>query len=115
MVSSMGLPRQVPPGGSGSGHGPFGEKAFKGALLGCAVILVIGVLMVLLGGDAPRSVGASFIVLALLGLGSAAAGLLAERLLGRRPPPPEEVAGHNGRGADARKPSGSGRHPRGRR
>jgi drug/metabolite transporter (DMT)-like permease len=94
----MGLPRQLPPSGSGSGRGPFGEKAFRGALLGCAVVLLVGVLMVLLGGDAPKSVGAAFIVLALVGLATAAAGLLVERLLGRRPPPPQAVSQQNGRG-----------------
>jgi hypothetical protein len=100
----MGLPRHVPPPGSGSGHGPFGEKAFRGALAGCAVLLVIGVLMVVLGGDAPRSVGASFIVLALLGLGTAAAGLVVERLLGRRPPPPPDVSRYDGRGPQPPRP-----------
>jgi hypothetical protein len=86
---------------SRSGHGPFGEKAFKAALIGCVVLLVTGGLMLGLGGDASRSVGASFIVLATLGLASAGAGLLVERLLGRRPPPPPEVRGSNGRGPHA--------------
>jgi hypothetical protein len=99
MVSCMGLPRHLPSGDSGSGHGPFGEKAFKAALVGCVVLLVAGALMVGLGGDAPRSVGASFIVLATVGLITAGAGLLVERLLGRRPPPPPEVRKSNGRGA----------------
>jgi hypothetical protein len=94
----MGLPRHIPPGGSSSGHGPFGEKAFKAALIGCVVLLVAGGSMLGLGGEASRSVGTSFIVLATLGLVTAGAGLLAERLLGRRPPPPPEVRGSNGRG-----------------
>jgi hypothetical protein len=94
----VGLPRHLPPGDSGSGHGPFGEKAFKAALVGCVVLLATGLLMVGLGGDAASSVGVSFIVVATLGLVTAGAGLLAERLLGRRPPPPPEVRAGNGRG-----------------
>jgi hypothetical protein len=94
----VGLPRHLPSGDSRSGHGPFGEKAFKAALIGCVMLVVIGSFMVALGGDAPRSVGASFIVLATLGLVSAGAGLLAERMLGRRPPPPPDVRAGNGRG-----------------
>jgi len=94
----VGLPRHLPSGDSGSGHGPFGEKAFKAALVGCVVLLATGLLMVRLGGDAASSVGLSFIVVAALGLVTAAAGLLAERLLGRRPPPPPEVRARNGRG-----------------
>ena len=94
----MGLPRQLPPPDSGSGHGPFGEKAFKGALIGCGVLIVLGALMVLLGGDAPRAVGTAFVALGVLGLVTGGAGLLAERLLGRRPPPPPSVRGGNGRG-----------------
>src|SRR4051812_31996887 len=55
---AVGLPRHLPPDGSGSGHGPFGDKAFKAALIGCVVLVIAGVLMVILGGQAPRSVGA---------------------------------------------------------
>ena len=101
----MGLPRHMPPGGSGSGHGPFGEKAFKGALIGCIVLVVLGLLMVLLGGDAARSVGASFLVLGILGLVTSGIGLLAERVLQRRPPPPPHVRGANGRGPHPPDPS----------
>jgi hypothetical protein len=94
----MGLPRHLGPGDSGSGHGPFGEKAFKGALIGCVVLVAIGAVMVLVGGDAPASVGTAFIVLGVLGLVTGGAGLLAERLLHRPPPPPPSVRGGNGRG-----------------
>jgi hypothetical protein len=94
----MGLPRQLPPGDSSSGHGPFGEKAFKGALIGCVVFVILGSLMVLLGGGAASSVGTSLVVLGALGLITSGAGLLAERLLGRRPPPPPDVRAGNGRG-----------------
>jgi hypothetical protein len=34
----MLLPGQPPPGMSGSGYGPFGEKVFHGALIGCDVV-----------------------------------------------------------------------------
>jgi hypothetical protein len=95
----MGLPRHLPPADSRSGHGPFGEKAFKRALIGCVVLPILGLLMVLLGDDALRSVGTSFIVLGVLGLVVSAAGLVAERLLGRRPPPPGDVRARNGHGA----------------
>jgi hypothetical protein len=101
----MGLPRHLPPGDSGSGHGPFGEKAFKGALIGCVVLVLIGGLMVLLGGDAPTAVGTAFIVLGVLGLATGGAGLLAERLLHRKPPPPPSVRGGNGRGPHRPHPS----------
>jgi hypothetical protein len=101
----VGLPRHLPPGDSGSGHGPFGEKAFKAALIGCAVLLAVGLLMVAIGGEAARSVGASFLVLATLGLLSAGAGLLVERMLGRRPPPPADVRAGNGRGPHPPDPS----------
>jgi len=94
----MGLPRHLPPVDSGSGHGPFGEKAFKGALIGCVVLVVGGGLMLLLGGEAPTAVGTTFIVLGVLGLVTGGAGLLAERLLQRRPPPPPSVRAGNGRG-----------------
>jgi hypothetical protein len=96
MVSAMGLPRQLPPGGSSSGHGPFGEKAFKFALAVCVVLVIVGLAMVLLGANAAASVGLAFVVLGLLGLMTSGAGLLAERLTGRRPPPPPEVRGGNG-------------------
>jgi len=98
----VGLPRHLPPGNSRSGYGPFGEKAFKAALVGCVVVIAVGLLMVLLGGDAPRSVGASFVVLGVLGLVTASAGLLAERLLKRRPVPPRDVHGGNGSDPHAR-------------
>jgi hypothetical protein len=102
MVRGMGLPRHLPSGDSGSGHGPFGEKAFKAALIGCVVLLIVGGAMVGLGGDASRSVGVSFVVLGALGLVTAGAGLLAERLLGRQPPPAPEVRRGNGKGPHRR-------------
>lgn len=93
----MVLPGQPPPGMSGSRHGPFGEKAFHGALIGCGALVIIGLLMVVLGGQAVTSVGTSFLVLGVLGLVTGAAGLLAERHLERRhPAPPPDVYRQNG-------------------
>ena len=105
IVSGMGLPRQLPPGSSSSGRGPFGEKAFRFALAGCVVLVFAGLLMVLLGGSAPASVGVAFLVLGVLGLLISGAGLLAERIIGRRPPPPKDVQGGNGRGPHPPSPS----------
>jgi hypothetical protein len=101
IVLAMGPPRQLPP--SSSGHGPFGLKAFRRALVGCVALIAIGLLMALLGGEAARSAGISLVVLAAVGLVTAAAGLLAERVLGRRPPPPPEVRRGNGRGPYSRR------------
>jgi hypothetical protein len=94
----MGLPRQLPSSDSGSGHGPFGEKAFRRALIGCVVLPILGLAMVLLGSGAPRSVGISLIVLGAVGLVTSAAGLLTERFVGRRPPPPQDIRAGNGHG-----------------
>jgi hypothetical protein len=105
IVFGMGLPRQLGPGDSRSGHGPFGEKAFKGALVGCVVLVIVGLVMVLLGGEAASSVGTAFVVLGALGLLTSGAGLLLERLLGRRPPPPPDVRIRNGRGPYTPDPS----------
>lgn len=110
----MGLPRHLSTGGSSSGHGPFGDRAFKGALIGCVALVIAGVVMMVLGGDAPRSVGASFLALGVLGLVVGAVGLLAEHLLQRRPPPPDVRAG-NGRDPYPRDPSRIKRHLRERR
>jgi hypothetical protein len=111
---SVSLPRHLPPGSPGSGHGPFGEKAFKAALVGCGVVVVIGLLMVVLGGDAARSVGTSFLVVGVLGLVTGAAGLLVERLIQRRPPPPDDVRAGNGRDSHPPDRSALKRRPRGR-
>jgi hypothetical protein len=81
----MGLPGPLPPADAGGGRGPFGEKAFRGALLGCVLAVIGGGLMIVLGGDAARAVGVSLVVLGALGLATAALGLVAERLLQRRP------------------------------
>lgn len=94
----MGLPGHIPHGGSGHGHGPFGAKAFRAALIGCAVLIAIGVVMLAAGGDAVRGAGVALVVLCGVGLLTVGGLLLAERRLGRTPPPPPEVRGANGRG-----------------
>ena len=62
------------------------------------LLLVVGLAMALVGGDAARSVGAALLVLGGLGLVTSGGGLLAERVTGRRPPPPPRVRDSNGRG-----------------
>jgi hypothetical protein len=115
IVLAVGLPRQMPPDSSGGpGHGPFGEKAFKGALIGCVVVVIVGFLMVLVGGQALRSVGVSFLVLGVLGLVTGGGGLLAERVLGRRPPPSPDIRQGNGRRPRRRVDPRNGRRPRDR-
>ena len=79
----MGLPPHPSSGGSGHGPGPFGEKAFKGALVACAVLVAVGIAMLAIGGRAVRGVGTALIVICLVGLLSTAALLLAERLMRR--------------------------------
>jgi hypothetical protein len=92
----VGLPRHLGSRGSDSGRGPFGEKAFRGAVIGCVVLLIGGLSLVMLGGAAATALGASFLALGAVGLLTAAAGLVAERVLGRRPPPSREVRSGNG-------------------
>lgn len=113
IVSSMGLPRHLGTGDSSPGYGPFGRKAFKGALLGCVVLVIAGLAMALLGGGASGAVGTSFIALGVLGLATGGAGLLAEHLLQRRPPPPRSMAG-NGHSSNPPDPSRIERRPEGR-
>src|SRR4051794_18847363 len=71
----IGPPRHLGPGSRGSGHGPFGQKAFKAALLDCVVLIVVGVVMVMSGADAASAVGTAFIILAVFGFGTSGAGL----------------------------------------
>jgi drug/metabolite transporter (DMT)-like permease len=75
----MALPPPPPSGG----HGPFGDKAFKSALVGCAALIVAGLVM-LGGGDATADVGTAFVVLGALGLVMGGLGLLVERRIERR-------------------------------
>jgi CDP-diglyceride synthetase len=67
--------------------GPFGEKAFRGALLGCVVSVLAGALMMLLGREAARAAGTALLVLGIVGLLTSAAGLLLERHVRRRERP----------------------------
>ena len=84
MVWGMGLPPHPSSGGSGHGHGPFGEKAFKGALIACAVLIAIGIAMLATGARAVRGAGTALIAICLVAVLSAATLLLAERLMRRR-------------------------------
>jgi hypothetical protein len=79
----MGLAPHSSAGGSGSGHGPFGEKAFKGALIVCALLIVAGVAMLATGGRAVRGAGTALVVICVVAVLSAATLLLAERLMRR--------------------------------
>src|SRR3954452_10032392 len=97
MSRAMGLPPHASQS-SGSGHGPFGEKAFKAALVVCCLVLVAGAVMAATGGSAVRGVGTALIVVCGVGLLTAGGGLLLERLTGRTPPPRPAVRASNGRG-----------------
>jgi hypothetical protein len=100
------LPGQPPPGISGSGHGPFGERVFQGALIGCGVLVAVGSFMLLVGDQAVSSVGVSLLVLGVLGLATGSVGLLAERHLGRRRPAVRPAV-HRGNGHRAWPPNPS--------
>ncbi len=93
-----------PPQSRGPGHGPFGEKAFRGALVGCVVLVVVGLLLVLLADGAVASVGISLLALSALGLLTGGGGLLAERVLDRRPLPRSREVGRGGPDGDGRRP-----------
>jgi hypothetical protein len=80
----MGLPGHLQPREPGKGRGPFGEKGFRAGLIGCAALVAIGLLMMLLGGEDTRSVGISLLVLGAFGLVVGGAGLLLERFLEQR-------------------------------
>jgi hypothetical protein len=73
------------------------------------VIVVVGVFMVLLGRDAASAVGVSFLVLGVLGLVTGGGGLLAERVLARRPPPSAAPRQGDSRGPRGRIVSRNGR------
>ncbi len=101
----MGVPGQIPPigpgPGRGSGHGPFGDKAFRGALVVCAVLVGVGIVLVGASGQSGRAVGTAFLVLGALGLLTGGGGLALEARMRRRapeppsppPPPPPPPAG----------------------
>jgi hypothetical protein len=77
----------VPPQQPGPSRGPFGEKAFKGALIACAVLVISGLAM-LGGGQTMAGVGLMFLSLGSLGLVTGGFVLLVERFIERRGPPP---------------------------
>jgi len=94
----VSLSRHLGPPDPGSGRGPFGEKAFRGALVGCALLVVVGLPLMVATGGTSRAIGTVLLALGLLGLVVGGGGLLAERLLQRRPPPPADGRRGNGRG-----------------
>src|SRR5204862_2352568 len=87
-------PMPLPPPSSGARHGPFGEKAFKAALIGC-VVLIFGGFAMLGGGEDVAGIGTAFLVLGTLGLTTSGLGLLLERPIehrgARAPDPPKTV------------------------
>jgi hypothetical protein len=74
-------------------HGPFGDRAFRFAFRGCAVLVVLGAALILLTGGAVESVGVNLVVLGALGGLIGAGGLLLERRQARRQAGPPEVGG----------------------
>jgi hypothetical protein len=68
-------------------HGPFGDRAFRVALRGCGVCVVLGVALVLLADGALASVGVNLLVLGGLGVVVGGGGLLLERRALRRRAP----------------------------
>jgi hypothetical protein len=75
---------------TGGRHGPFGDKAFKAALVACAVMVLAGSAMVT-GRGSMAAVGAAFLALGGLGLATGGLGLLAERRIERRASRPPET------------------------
>jgi hypothetical protein len=77
------------PGGvnpSGAGKGPFGETGFRVGLGLALAAILVGVAMLLFGDGVVADMGLATVVIASLALLTAGGLLLAERLLGRRPP-----------------------------
>lgn len=86
---------------------PAGGLGFKAAVIGCVVLVIVGVALVELTRGDVLALGASFLTLGLVGLFVAGGGLLAERLVkqrvtGRWP----EGQGGNGSGPDRDYPVG---------
>jgi hypothetical protein len=83
----MALPPQLRTPGPGDGKGPFGEQAFRRALIGCIALVAIGALMGRSDSEVVAGVGISLVVLAVVGALTSGLGLLAERLVQRRRSP----------------------------
>jgi hypothetical protein len=83
-LGARGLSAQPPPPQPPSGHGPFGNAAFKGALILCLVLIGVGVVMIRSGNEDVAGVGLAFVVLAGVGLLTGIGGVLLERHLQRR-------------------------------
>jgi hypothetical protein len=100
---SAGPPGLPPPIGGGArspGRGPFGQAAFNAALIGCAVLVVLGLVMAVVGGRAVNDVGVVIVVVALVAAGTSGSLLALERWLHRRPPPSGEAMRSNGHSPD---------------
>lgn len=100
---SAGPPGLPPPIGGGTrspGRGPFGQAAFNAALIGCAVLVVLGLVMAGVGSSAVEDVGVVLVVLALVGAGTAGFLLALERRLHRHPPPSDDARRSNGHSPD---------------
>jgi hypothetical protein len=89
------------------GFRPLGDKGFKGAVIGCGVLVLVGLSMVLLARADARAVGACFLVLGALGLVTAGAGVFAERVVQRRSRRWPKGQSGNGSGPDGNYPGGA--------
>jgi hypothetical protein len=74
-------------------HGPFGDRAFRFALRGCGVLVVVGTALILLTGGAVEAVGVNLVVLGGLGGLIGGGGLLLERRQAARDAGPPEMGG----------------------
>jgi hypothetical protein len=80
---------------------PTGGQGFTAAVVGCVGLVIAGLALVGLTGGDVRALGTSFLTLGLLGLFTAAGGLLAERMAEQRTTTRwPEGQGGNGSGPD---------------
>jgi hypothetical protein len=80
---------------------PMGDQGFTAAVIGCVGLVIAGLALVALTGADVQALGASFLTLGLLGLFTAAGGLLAERMVEQRTTTRwPEGQGGNGSGPD---------------
>jgi hypothetical protein len=90
----MGVPGRIPPVGPGPGRdpgrGPFAGRAFRGALVVCAVLVVVGPVLLVTAGHGGRAAGIALLVLGAVGLLAGGGGLALARMRRRAPgqPPP---------------------------
>jgi hypothetical protein len=79
-------------------HAPFGDSGFKAGVISSAVLVIAGLALTLLTRSDLQSASASFLALGILGLSTAGAGLLAERV-GKRRLPTHWPEGQGGNGS----------------